>query len=134
VAALAATACLALAAPAAAGASGATEKRPSKVPSVPLDLTVVPGTASGELVVSWSPPAYDGEYLNRHGQAVPYVITDYDLRGVPGKSWATCVDLSLTCTLTGLRPGHTYEVTARVWNAKGKHSPLTAPVEGIPPA
>ena len=133
-AALGTVACLAMVTPLAAGASGTTAKRPSRVPSVPLGLTVVPGTVSGQLVVSWSPPAYDGEYINRFGHAVSYVITDYDLKGVPAKSWTTCVDLSLTCTATGLRPGHTYEIGVMVWNAKGRHSPKTALVAGTAPA
>ena len=88
--------------------------------------------APGELVVSWSPPAYDGEFLNRFGQPVPYVITDYDLKGVPAKAWASCVDLDLTCTVTGLKSGHTYQVSVKVWNAKGKHSVWTTPVPGTP--
>ena len=134
VAALAAGACLMLAAPSSAMAVGASVAKPSKVPSVPLDLTVVPGPASGQLVVSWAPPAYDGSFLNRFGQPVAYVLTDYDLKGVPAASWAGCVDLSLTCTVTGLRPGHTYAVAVRVWNAKGKRSPFTTSVSVTTPA
>jgi hypothetical protein len=125
------TACLVLTVPTGAGASTA---KPSPVPSVPLNVTVTPGPGSGELVVSWSPPAYNGEFLNRFGQDIPYVITDYDLKGVPAKKWANCVDLSLTCTVSGLRPGHTYQVSVKVWNAKGRHSPFTVPVPGTAPA
>ena len=79
VAALVAVACLMLAVPSSAVAVGASVAKPSKVPTVPLDLTVVPGPASGQLVVSWAPPAYDGSFLNRFGQPVAYVLTDYDL-------------------------------------------------------
>ena len=129
VVALAAVAAMALAVPATAGAAGT---KPSIRPTVPLDVTVVPGPVAGELVVSWQPPAYDGEFINHLGTAVPYVITDYDLKGVPARSWASCVDLDLTCTVPGLRSGHTYEVAVRVWNAKGKHSPYTATVPGTP--
>ena len=93
VAALVAVACLMLAVPSSAVAVGASVAKPSKVPTVPLDLTVVPGPASGQLVVSWAPPAYDGSYLNRFGQPVAYVLTDYDLKGIPAASWrgvSTC--------------------------------------------
>jgi hypothetical protein len=127
-----AVSCLGPAAPTVAGAATAKPKPPSKAPSVPQDVTVVPGSGHGELVVSWSPPLYDGEYLNHLGVAVPYVITDYDIAGVPAASWATCVDLSLSCTLTGLRSGKTYEVGVRVYNAKGRHSKVTARVPGTP--
>jgi hypothetical protein len=128
---VASVACLALAAPVGAGAA-TRPKPPSKAPSLPQDVTVVPGPAAGELVVSWQPPLYDGEYLNRFGVAVPYVITDYDIAGVPKGSWATCVDLSLSCTVTGLKAGKTYEVGVRVYNAKGKHSTVTPRVPGTP--
>ena len=124
--------CLTLAAPAVAGASGAHVKPPSKVPSQPQGLTVQAGPGPGQLVVSWSPPAYPGEFLNRFGQPVAYVLTDYDLKGVPKASWASCPDLDLTCTVTGLRSGHTYEIGVRVFNAKGKHSTYTATVPGTP--
>jgi hypothetical protein len=113
-----------------AGATADKVAKPSPRPSVPQDVTVESGP--GQLVVSWQPPAYDGEFLNRHGVDVPYVITDYDLKGVPAKSWASCPDLSLTCTVTGLRSGHTYEVSVKVWNANGKHSVWTAAVPGTP--
>jgi len=106
--------------------AGAAPTRPSRRPSAPLGVTATAGP--GQLVVSWSPPAYNGEYLNRHGVYVPYVITDYDLKGVPKKSWESCVDLSLSCTITGLRVGHTYEISVDVWNALGKRSPYSAPV------
>ncbi len=111
------------------GAVAAT-KFPSIKPTVPTDVQVASGVA--ELVVSWSPPTYDGEWVNRFGVDVPYVITDYDLKGVPAKSWASCDDLSLSCTVTGLRAGHTYDVEVRVWNAKGKHSGWTVAVPGTP--
>lgn len=127
-----AVACLTVAGPTAVGAAGSRPKPPSKVPSQPQVLMVQVGTAPGQLVVSWSPPAYDGEFLNRFGQPVPYVITDYDLKGVPKASWAACPDLDLTCTVTGLRSGHTYEIAVRVYNAKGKHSTYTATVPGTP--
>ncbi len=123
--------CLALAGPAAAGAAGAGSKFPSKRPSVPLDVTVTTGGAD-QLIVSWSPPTYTGEFINRLGVPVAYVITDYDLKGVPAKSWATCPDLALTCTVSGLKPGHTYEIAVRVWNANGKFSPYTTTVAGTP--
>jgi hypothetical protein len=129
---LAAVACLALAAPTAAGATGTRTPPPSKVPSLPQGVTVQPGPGPGQLVVSWSPPAYDGEFLNRFGVPVPYVITDYDLKGVPKASWASCPDLNLTCTVSGLRSGHTYEIAVRAYNAKGRHSHYTAPVPGTP--
>ena len=109
--------------------AGAAPTRPSRHPTVPLGVTVT--SSPGELVVSWSPPAYDGEYLNRKGVYVPYVITDYDLKGVPKKSWESCVDLSLSCTITGLRVGHTYDISVDVWNALGKHSPHTVPVSAV---
>jgi hypothetical protein len=95
-------------------------------PSVPLNVTVA--AAPGELVVSWSPPAYNGEYLNRLGVPKTYVITDYDLKGVPAPSWAACPDLALSCPLVGLKVGHSYSVRVKVWNALGKHSTWTAPV------
>jgi len=109
----------------AAGAGSATVF-PSLKPTVPLGVTVTPHP--GTLVVAWSPPAYNGEYVNRFGVDVPYVITDYDLRGVLNKSWKTCVDTSGSCTLTHLKVGSTYHIEVRVWNAKGKHSPWTKPV------
>ena len=128
-----AVSCLALASPVVAGATTQPKtKPPSKAPSVPLDVVVTTGPAAGELVVSWQPPAYDGEFLNHLGVAVPYVITDYDVVGVPKASWAACVDLSLSCTVTGLKAGKTYQVGVRVYNAKGKHSPVTARVPGTP--
>jgi hypothetical protein len=114
----------------AAGASATKVAKPSPRPSLPLAVQVTPGP--GQLVVSWSPPAYTGAFLNRFGVDVPYVITDYDLKGVPAKSWASCVDLDRTCTVTGLKPGHTYQVGVKVWNAKGAHSGWTAPVAGTP--
>ena len=126
-----ATACLALAVPAGAGA-GRWPPHPSPAPTVPLDVTVTPGP--GQLVVSWSPPAYTGEFVNRHGQDIPYVLTDYDVKGAPAKNWAACPDLALTCTATGLRPGHTYKIAVRVWNAKGRHSPYTVPVLATVPS
>ena len=107
-------------------AVGAASSRPSRKPTVPLGVTVTPGP--GQLVVSWSPPAYNGDYINRVGQTVPYVITDYDLKGIPKNSWASCVDLALSCTLTGLKVGHTYAIGVDVWNALGKHSSFTARV------
>ena len=119
--------CLALLAPAQAGAAGS---KPSRRPSVPTGLTVVPGP--GQLVISWSPPLYPGAFVNQHGVTVDYTITDYDLKGIPAKSWASCVDLDRTCTVTGLKTGHTYEVAVKVWNANGKHSPFSAPVPGTP--
>jgi len=131
-AALVAVACLALATPAVAGASGARVKPPSKVPTQPQGLTVQAGPGAGQLVVSWSPPTYPGEFLDRFGQPVAYVLTDYDLKGVPKASWAACADLDLTCTLGGLRSGHTYAIGVRVYNAKGKHSTYTATVAGTP--
>jgi hypothetical protein len=131
-AAVATAACAALAVPAAAGATGTRTPPPSKAPSLPQGVTVQPGPGPGQLVVSWSPPAYNGEFLNRVGVPVPYVITDYDLKGVPKASWASCVDLNLTCTVSGLRSGHTYEIGVRVYNAKGRHSSYTAPVPGTP--
>ncbi|HEY5108233.1 MAG TPA: fibronectin type III domain-containing protein [Acidimicrobiales bacterium] len=106
--------------------AGATSSLPSIRPTVPLQVTVTPGP--GQLVVSWSPPAYNGDWVNRFGQVVPYVITDYDLKGVPRKTWATCVDTTLSCTLTGLKVGKTYDISVKVWNAKGRHSPFTTPV------
>ena len=132
-AAVTAVSCLALAAPGAAGAATKPKpKPPSKAPSLPQDVTVVAGPTAGERIVSWQPPLYDGEYLNHLGVAVPYVITDYDIAGVPLASWATCVDLSLSCTVTGLKSGKTYEVGVRVYNAKGRHSKVTARVPGTP--
>lgn len=131
-AAVTAVSCLALAAPVVAGATTTKPKPPSRVPTLPQDVTVVPGPDPGELIVSWQPPLYDGEYLNHLGVAVPYVITDYDIAGVPKASWATCVDLSLSCTVTGLKSGKTYEVGVRVYNAKGKHSTVTPRVPGVP--
>ena len=110
--------------PTAAGAAA----NPSRRPTVPQDVTVT--AAPGQLVVSWSPPAYNGEYRNRLGVDVPYVITDYDLKGVPEASWAACPDLALTCPLVGLKVGHTYKIAVKVWNALGKHSTWTTPVDG----
>jgi hypothetical protein len=127
---LAALAAVAAMTVAGATGAGATGTKPSVRPSAPQDVQVQSGP--GQLVVSWSPPAYNGEFVKRGGVDVPYVITDYDLAGVPAASWATCVDLDLTCTVTGLKPGHTYEVRVKVWNAKGKHSGWTAPVPGTP--
>ena len=126
--------CSVVSVPASAGAAGTGVAKPSKVPSLPLDVAVTPGSASGQLVVSWAPPAYNGAFLNRLGQTVPYVITDYDLKGVPAASWAGCVDLSLTCTVTGLKPGHTYAIGVKVWNAKGKHSKFTPTISVTAPA
>ena len=108
--------------PVAAGAAA----NPSHKPTVPLNVTV--SAAPGELVVSWSPPAYNGEYRNRLGVDVPYVITDYDLKGVPKASWAACPDLATTCPLVGLKVGHTYKIAVKVWNALGVHSTWTVPV------
>jgi len=113
-----------------AGPAGAVKDKPDPRPSLPLNVQVQSGP--GELVVSWSAPTYNGEWLNKHGVDVPYVITDYDLGGVPAKTWASCVDLNMTCTVTGLRPGHTYQVKVKVWNAKGRHSGWTVPVPGTP--
>jgi len=131
-AAAAAVACLALAAPAVSGAATTRVKPPSKAPTEPLALTVQAGPGPGQLVVSWAPPAYAGEFLNRFGQPVAYVLTDYDLKGVPKASWASCPDLDLTCTVSGLRSGHTYQIAVRVYNAKGRHSHYTATVPGTP--
>lgn len=36
-------------------------------------------------MVAWSPPSCNGEFVNRLRVDVSYVITDYDLRGVPNK-------------------------------------------------
>jgi hypothetical protein len=108
--------------PAVAGATA----NPSHRPTVPLNVAA--SSTPGQLVVSWSPPAYNGEYRNRLGVDVPYVLTDYDLKGVPEASWAACPDLALSCPLVGLKVGHTYKIRVRVWNALGKHSIWTTPV------
>jgi len=114
--------------------SGATGSAPSVRPTVPLAVTVTPGPGPGELTVAWSAPSYTGEFINMHSVAVAYGITDYDLKGVPARSWASCNDLLMTCTATGLRSTRTYQVSVVVWNTKGKHSPPSVPVAATPPA
>jgi len=114
--------------------AGAVGTAPSVRPTVPLGVTVTPGPGPGELTVAWSAPSYAGEFINMHGVAVAYGITDYDLKGVPARSWATCNDLLMTCIATGLRSSRTYQVSVVVWNTKGKHSPPSVPVAATPPA
>ncbi len=113
--------------------AGAVGTAPSVRPTVPLGVTVTPGPGPGELTVAWSAPSYTGEFINMHGAAVAYGITDYDLKGVPARSWATCNDLLMTCIATGLRSSRTYQVSVVVWNTKGKHSPPSSPVAATPP-
>ncbi len=117
-------------APAATRATTVPPRRPSPV----QDVQVAAGTAPGTLVVTWSAPAYNGAYLNAQRVVTPFAITDYDILGVPAKTWAACDDLSFQCTVTGLRPGVTYAIRMVVWNALGRRSVPTAPVSVVAPA
>ncbi len=119
--------------PAPAPPAPAKGKAPSKQPSPVQFVQAVPGQAAGTVVVTWAPPAYNGNWVNRFGVTLPYVITDYDLMGVPAKSWSACNDMSFTCTVVGLKPGKTYNVKVKVWNAKGRHSKATPAVSVVAP-
>lgn len=107
---------------------------PSRRPSPVQYVTAVPGTSAGSVLVTWSPPAYNGSFLNRHRLAIPYGITDYDILGVPAKTWASCDDMSFACTVTGLTPGKSYAIRMVVWNARGRRSVATTPVTVVAPS
>ncbi len=78
-------------------------------PGSPAGLTVVPGSAVGELVVTWTAPTDDG------GDPV----TGYRLRySTDGTNWTDVADTvaGLTETITGLDDGVEYRVQVRAVN------------------
>ena len=96
--------------------AGAT---PATVPTVPTAVTAT-SFANTQSVVSWTAPASNG--------GAP--ISGYTVTSSPGGF--TCANATTSCTVTGLKSGHTYQVSVKVWNAKGKHSVWTTPVPGTP--
>ena len=89
----------------------------SAAPSVPTDVSVVPGF--GSLVVSWSASSSNG------GSAVTsYVVTD--------GAGDSCVTDQTSCALTGLSRGETYSVTVLAENGDGLSSAASDAVSGTP--
>ena len=79
------------------------------MPGSPTITKVKDGVVSGQLVVSYDPPASDG------GSPV----TQYDATINAGKDWWPCVGTTGTCTLTNLQNGTQYTVMLRAVNAVG---------------
>ena len=75
-------------------------------PGAPSILNVVGGTASGQLAITYAPPAADG------GSA----ITSYEASIDKGSTWWPCAGTTGECVLTNLRNGTQYRVSVRALN------------------
>jgi lipoprotein-anchoring transpeptidase ErfK/SrfK len=91
------------------------------VPGSPTISKVTDGLVSGQLVVTYAPPASDG------GSPV----TSYDVSVDGGTTWWPCVGIAGTCTLTSLTNGSEYSVSLRAVNAIGP-GPSSAASTGTP--
>jgi lipoprotein-anchoring transpeptidase ErfK/SrfK len=89
-------------------------------PSAPVIKAVKAGVVSGQLVVTYRPPATDG------GSA----ITGYEV-SVDATTWWPCVGTAGKCTLMNLTNGTTYSVSLRAVNAAGAGAP-SSPKSGVP--
>lgn len=106
-------------------ASPAGAASPSSEPGTPTAPTITavgPGTASGQLVVTYAPPASDG--------GTP--VTRYEISINAGVNWWVCAPTPGSCTLTSLDNGRTYSVVLRAVNAVGA-GPSSTPLTGVLP-
>lgn len=92
--------------------SAAFRQTTSAVPTVPR-ATSNGGTTS---VVTWQAPALNGNS----------VITSYVATASPGGQSCTWTSGPLTCTLSGLTPGTSYQVTIVAVNGVGSSAPSAA--------
>lgn len=91
------------------------------VPGAPTILNVTGGAASGQLRVTYGPPA----------GAETAAITHYEASIDQGGTWWPCAGVTGECVLTNLRNGTQYRVTMRAVNAIGA-GPASAAVAGVP--
>ena len=97
---------------------------PATAPGAPTTVSVVP--SSGQLAVSWLPPADNGGYA----------VTSYTATASPGGASCTSTVASPEvdgCTITGLSNGTGYTVTVTATSPKGS-SPASAPSNLATPA
>ncbi len=109
-----------------AGAVTTATKAPTAVsaavvPTVPTITSVIGGTGSGQLVVTYAPPTSDG--------GTP--VTRYEISVDGGVTWWVCAPTPGSCTLTSLSNGRTYSVVLRAVNAIGASLPSAA-ATGVP--
>ena len=90
-------------------------------PGAPSILNVVGGTASGQLAITYAPPAADG------GSA----ITSYEASIDKGSTWWPCAGTTGECVLTNLRNGTQYRVSVRALNSVGP-GPASDQAAGVP--
>ncbi|HAN71662.1 MAG TPA: hypothetical protein DCQ36_08755 [Actinobacteria bacterium] len=90
-------------------------------PGAPTILNVRGGLASGQLSITYAPPASDG------GSSV----TSYEASIDQGAVWWPCAGVTGECVLTNLRNGTQYRVALRAVNALGPGAP-SQPATGVP--
>ena len=90
-------------------------------PGSPTITAVIGGTGSGQLVVTYAPPAGDG--------GTP--VTSYEISVDAGVTWWVCAPTPGSCTLTSLNNGRPYSVILRAVNAIGAGL-ASAPSSGVP--
>lgn len=90
-------------------------------PAAPTILNARGGLASGQLSVTYAPPASDGGS----------VITSYEASIDQGGTWWPCAGTDGECVLTNLRNGTQYRVVMRAVNGVGAGL-ASAPAAGVP--
>lgn len=103
--------------------SSAPSTQPTVVvaPGAPTILNVRGGLASGQLSVTYAPPASDG------GSS----ISSYEASIDQGATWWPCAGVGGECVLTNLRNGTQYRVALRAVNGLGAGAP-SQPAAGVP--
>jgi lipoprotein-anchoring transpeptidase ErfK/SrfK len=104
-----------------AGALASPASAANGVPDAPVISTVVGGTASGQLVVNYTPPPSDG--------GAP--ITGYEVSLDSGTTWFLCSGAVGVCPLLNLVNGRPYTVVLRATSASGPGQ-TSAPASGTP--
>lgn len=90
-------------------------------PSAPTITAIFGGTGSGQLVVTYAPPASDG--------GTP--VTRYEISVDGGVTWWICAPTPGSCTLTSLSNGRSYSVVLRAVNSVGA-GPASVASAGVP--
>jgi len=93
----------------------------TRIPGAPTILNITGGAASGQLAVTYAPPA----------GADAASITRYEVSVDRGGTWWPCAGVAGDCVLTNLRNGTLYRVTLRAISGVVP-GPASEPVAGVP--